>query len=61
MSIIVDENICRIKEAFCENVICIRATKGDGTGENPVYACNVYYTKDGRKIGEIIVTSCEKL
>ena len=43
-----------VKASSVEKVICVKGTVGDGTKENPIRACYLYYTTDGVFIGKII-------
>lgn len=47
-------NEITVRNSLLEEVICVKGTVGEGTKENPVRMCNLYYTTNGDFIGKII-------
>lgn len=46
-------NEITISSSLLEKVICVKGIVGDGTKENPVRMCSLYYTTNGEFIGRI--------
>lgn len=46
-------NEIAVRTSLLEEVICVKGMTGDGTEENPVRMCSLYYTTNGEFIGRI--------
>lgn len=42
-----------VRRTLIEKVICVKGSVGNGTKENPVKSCSLYYTTNGVFIGKI--------
>lgn len=49
----VNLNEITVRTSLLEKVICVKGTVGEGTKENPVRKCSLYYTTNGDFIGKI--------
>lgn len=49
----VNQNEIAVRMSLLEKVICVKGTIGEGTKENPIRMCSLYYTTNGDFIGKI--------